>query len=95
VSLQNFTDSSVGTELEMTSQNQGRTQQQEIDLFLLRLSPQVLLQMGTVPVLLAMLGIRAYAELIESVGQSAEEILRGDRLPILPFPEPQTTPQTE
>ncbi|PIG91832.1 hypothetical protein [Gloeocapsopsis sp. IPPAS B-1203] len=76
----------------MTFENQGKKQQQDIDLFFFSLSPQVLLQIGTGPVLLAMLGLRAYSELIESVGQSAEEILRGDRLPILPFPEPQKTP---
>ncbi|MBE9192461.1 hypothetical protein IQ230_19335 [Gloeocapsopsis crepidinum LEGE 06123] len=79
----------------MTFENQGKKQQQDIDLFFFSLSPQVLLQIGTGPVLLAMLGLRAYSELIESVGQSAEEILRGDRLPLLPFPEPQKTPQIE
>jgi len=79
----------------MTFENQGKKQQQDIDLFFFSLSPQVLLQIGTGSVLLAMLGLRAYSELIESVGQSAEEILRGDRLPLLPFPEPQKTPQIE
>lgn len=76
----------------MTFENQGKKQQQSVDLFFFSLTPKVLLQISTGPVLLAMLGIKAYSELIESVGQSTEEILRGDRLPLLPFPEQQETP---
>ncbi|AFZ32112.1 hypothetical protein Glo7428_3646 [Gloeocapsa sp. PCC 7428] len=78
----------------MTLQRQGK-KEQEIDLFFISLRPKVLLQISTGPMLLAMLGARAYSELIQSIGQSAEEILRGDRLPVLPFPEPQKIEQIE
>ncbi len=78
----------------MTLQRQDR-KQQGIDLFFASLSPKVLLQISTGPVLLAMLGAKAYLELIQSLGQATEEILRGDRLPVLPFPEPQKTEQIE
>jgi len=76
-------------------QKQDKKEQQGIDLFFVSLSPKVLLQIGTGTVLLAMLGIKAYSELIQTIGQSTEEILRGDRLPVLPFPEPQKTKQIE
>ncbi|MES1026645.1 hypothetical protein ABN584_27505 [Gloeocapsa sp. BRSZ] len=78
----------------MTFQRQDK-KEQEIDLFFISLSSKVLLQIGTGPVLLGMLGARAYSELIQSIGQSAEEILRGNRLPVLPFPEPQKIEQIE
>lgn len=43
----------------------------------------LLLSLGTIPLLLALVGSRAVAEAMKDLGQASEEILRGDRLPPL------------
>ncbi|MDX2212376.1 MAG: hypothetical protein SFY66_03715 [Oculatellaceae cyanobacterium bins.114] len=43
----------------------------------------ILIGIGTVPVLAVLLGSKAIAELMQHVGQASEELFRGDRLPIL------------
>jgi hypothetical protein len=48
----------------------------------------------TLPMLLGLVGGKAIAEGLQSLGQASEEIFRGDRLPLLHFPvEPTTDPQ--
>lgn len=47
------------------------------------ISAEVLLSVATVPVLLALVGGKALAGLVQEIGQMSEEVFRGDRLPIL------------
>lgn len=57
-----------------------------LNLGLISVPDRVLLQISTVPVLAALVAGKAVAETMQAIGQSSEEIFRGDRLPILPFP---------
>lgn len=57
-----------------------------LNLGLFTISNQVLLQISTVPVLTALVAGKYAAETMQAIGQSSEELFRGDRLPILPFP---------
>lgn len=46
------------------------------------------LSLGTLPFLLSVVAGKLFMTTIEEVGQASEEVFRGDRLPILPFPAP-------
>jgi hypothetical protein len=45
--------------------------------------------LATVPLLLGILAAHSLAENLKELGQASEEIFRGERLPILNFPEPE------
>jgi hypothetical protein len=45
-----------------------------------------ILAIATIPFLSGLLAIKAGGEFLQSVGNDSEEIFRGERLPILPFP---------
>ncbi len=45
-----------------------------------------ILAIATIPFLSGLLAIKAGGEFLQSVGSDSEEIFRGERLPILPFP---------
>jgi hypothetical protein len=47
------------------------------------LPTQVLLSLTTAPLLLFLVGSRALATLIQEMGQTSEEVFRGERLPLL------------
>ncbi|MDV2992059.1 MAG: hypothetical protein N4J56_001713 [Chroococcidiopsis sp. SAG 2025] len=51
----------------------------------------VILQLGTSSLLLELVGGKAVAQAVTAIGQASEEVFRGDRLPVLPFPETETT----
>lgn len=53
---------------------------------LFSISQEILLQLSTGPMLMALLVGKAAAETLQSIGQGSEEVFRGDRLPILKFP---------
>lgn len=44
---------------------------------------QILLSVGTAPLLLALIGEKMLSKAIDELGQASEELFRGDRLPIL------------
>ena len=44
---------------------------------------ELLLSLSTAPLLLILIGSRAVAVLMREMGQTSEELFRGDRLPIL------------
>lgn len=44
---------------------------------------EILLSLGTAPLLLILVGSRALASMMKEMGQTSEELFRGDRLPIL------------
>lgn len=47
----------------------------------------LILQLGTVSLMGAVLVQKTLSETVVSLSQASEEIFRGDRLPILPFPD--------
>ena len=57
-----------------------------VNLIFFSISQEVLLQVSTLPVLLAVLGGKAFCESLQAIGQASEEVFRGDRLPVLKFP---------
>lgn len=57
-----------------------------LNLGLFTIANQILLQISTVPVLTALVVGKAVAASVQAIGQNSEEVFRGDRLPILPFP---------
>jgi hypothetical protein len=54
-------------------------------------STQILISMGTMPLLVGILGARAIAATLRQMGEASEEIFRGDRLPILKMTPPGKT----
>jgi hypothetical protein len=61
-----------------------------LNLGLFTIPQSFLLQVGTASLLTALLAEKAATEAIIAIGQASEEIFRGDRLPILDFPEKDT-----
>jgi hypothetical protein len=70
----------------MSSLKQKRSEPEGLDLIFLTISQELLVQLSTGPLLIALLGSKAAAETLETIGQASEEIFRGDRLPVLKFP---------
>ncbi|WP_354635486.1 hypothetical protein [Planktothricoides raciborskii] len=52
----------------------------------LNIASESLIACITVPMLLGLVGGKAIADGLQSLGQASEEIFRGDRLPVLHFP---------
>ena len=69
----------------MTSPDQKRSED-GLNLILFTIPQQLLLQLSTGPVLLALLGSIAAAETLQAIGEASEELFRGDRLPAIKFP---------
>ena len=53
-----------------------------------------LLQIGTASILLLLITGKTTVRALEAIGEASEELLRGDRLPNLDFPEDSETNQT-
>lgn len=51
-----------------------------------RIPPEVLVSLASGPLLLALLGSKAVTQLLGEISQQSEELFRGDRLPLLAFP---------
>ncbi len=49
-------------------------------------SPDLLLSLATVPVLIGIVGIKVVTTTLRELGEVSEEIFRGDRLPVLNSP---------
>ncbi|MDD1421436.1 hypothetical protein MEO40_20385 [Dolichospermum sp. ST_sed1] len=60
--------------------------QSGLNLIAFPISPSCLLQAGTVSILMLLMAQKATAEALISLGEASEELLRGDRLPVLNFP---------
>ncbi|MGF1936066.1 MAG: hypothetical protein RM347_017050 [Nostoc sp. ChiQUE02] len=63
-----------------------------LDLF--SIPQSFLLQIGTASILLLLITGKTTVRALEAVGEASEELFRGDRLPILDFPEDDETNQT-
>ncbi|MEQ8963885.1 MAG: hypothetical protein RLP02_39275 [Coleofasciculus sp. C2-GNP5-27] len=55
-------------------------------------SAELLLSLATGPMLVGVISLNTIGSWLQQVGEASEEVFRGDRLPILPFPE--TTPSS-
>lgn len=55
---------------------------------------EILLSLATGPFLLGIVGVQMLQEWLSAAGLASEEVFRGDRLPVLHFPnsEPSDTP---
>ncbi|QLE54184.1 hypothetical protein [Nostoc sp. TCL26-01] len=58
-----------------------------LNLGLFSIPQSLLLEIGTASILLLLTTGKTTLKALESLGQASEEVFRGDRLPILPFPE--------
>lgn len=57
-----------------------------LNLILFKVPQNALLQVGTVTVLMALIGGKACSKTLQVIAQASEELFRGDRLPVLKFP---------
>lgn len=53
-------------------------------------STDLLIGLGTIPLLAGLISAKALSEMMQSVGQFSEEVFRGDRLPVLNLTDPPT-----
>ncbi|BAZ53351.1 hypothetical protein NIES4103_60250 [Nostoc sp. NIES-4103] len=67
--------------------NQQSSQNPGLNLVLFSIPQSLLLQLGTGSILLLLTTGKLTTKALESIGEASEELFRGDRLPILPFPD--------
>ncbi|NMG20988.1 hypothetical protein [Brasilonema bromeliae] len=65
----------------------GSSSDSEQNLAFFAIPQSLLLQVGTASILLLQIGEKATTETIQAFGEATEELFRGDRLPILNFPD--------
>ena len=58
-----------------------------LDIGLFPIPQSLILQIGTVSMLAVLVAQKATTETMEAIGKASEELFRGERLPILDFPE--------
>ena len=58
-----------------------------LNLVLFTIPQSFLLQVGTASILLLLIAEKATVETLQVIGSASEELFRGDRLPILNFPD--------
>lgn len=59
----------------------------ELNLLLFSIPQSLLVQLGTASMLMLLTASKASTIALEAMGQASVELFRGDRLPILDFPE--------
>ncbi len=59
-----------------------------LELLLFKIPQSLLLQLGTVSTMALLVAEKATSETFIALGEASEELFRGERLPILNFPEP-------
>lgn len=52
-------------------------------------SPNLLVSLATAPFLIGVLTVRSLTQALIELGEASEEVFRGDRLPMLNFPDSQ------
>ncbi len=70
----------------MSPENSNDSAQTGLNLGLLTIPQSILLQMGTTSLIVLVLAQKTATETLNAIGQASEELFRGDRLPILDFP---------
>ncbi|AFY48389.1 hypothetical protein Nos7524_2550 [Nostoc sp. PCC 7524] len=71
----------------MPPTTQQSTDNSGLNLVLFSIPQSLLLQLGSASILLLLTTGKVSVKALESLGQASEELFRGDRLPILPFPD--------
>ncbi|MEI6442931.1 MAG: hypothetical protein WCO29_07345 [Nostocales cyanobacterium ELA583] len=71
----------------MSPVNQQLFSQSGLNSIAFTTSLSCLLQVGTVSILALLMAQKATAEALISLGEASEELFRGDRLPVLNFPD--------
>ncbi|OUL27883.1 hypothetical protein BV378_09015 [Nostoc sp. RF31YmG] len=71
----------------MSPANQKPSPNPELNLLLFSIPQSLLLNIGTASILLLLTAGQVSVKALETLGQASEELFRGDRLPILDFPE--------
>ena len=71
----------------MSSVNQQSFSQSGLNCITFTISSSCLLQLSTVSLLMLVMAQKATSEALISLGEASEELLRSDRLPVLPFPK--------
>ena len=74
-------------ELAMAPTTQKSSDNTGFNLPFVSIPQSFLLQIGTASILLLLTTQKTTVKTLESMGKASEELFRGDRLPILPFPE--------
>ncbi len=59
----------------------------------MNITTSLLLSAATFPLLVSLDLLKRGSQQLTELGELSEEIFRGDRLPLLPFPKPDTTPE--
>lgn len=78
----------------MPPTNQQSSAKPASNLNLFTIPQSFLLQIGTASILLLLITGKTTVRALEAIGEASEELLRGDRLPNLDFPEDRETNQT-
>jgi hypothetical protein len=71
----------------MALMTQKSTSTPGLNLVLFSIPQSVVLEIGTASILLLLTTGQVSVKALESLGKASEELFRGDRLPILPFPD--------
>ncbi len=71
----------------MASITQKSTPNPGLNLLFFSIPQFLLLEIGTASILMLLTTGKATVRALASCGQASEELFRGDRLPILPFPD--------
>jgi hypothetical protein len=78
----------------MPTVSQKQSSNPGLNLTLFSIPQSLLLQVGTASILLLLIAQKATGKALEALGEQSEELFRGDRLPILNFPEDQQQNQS-
>ncbi|MBW4614934.1 MAG: hypothetical protein KME21_16995 [Desmonostoc vinosum HA7617-LM4] len=71
----------------MPPANQQPSDNSGLNLVLFNIPQFLLLQIGTASILLLLTTEKTTGKALKAIGEASEELFRGDRLPILDFPE--------
>ncbi|MGJ5676726.1 MAG: hypothetical protein ACR9NN_24515 [Nostochopsis sp.] len=71
----------------MQANNSQSSKNSGLNLGLFTVPQSLLLQMGTASVMILLLAEKTTSETLQALGEASEELFRGDRLPVLDFPE--------
>ncbi|MDF5706358.1 MAG: hypothetical protein PUP90_01440 [Nostoc sp. S4] len=78
----------------MTAANQQPSANPPSSLDFFSIPQSFLLQIGTASMVLLLITGKTTVKALEAIGEASEELFRGDRLPILDFPDDNETEQT-
>jgi hypothetical protein len=86
---------SYNQKLAMPPANQQPSFHPSSNLDLFTIPPSFFLQIGTASILLLLITGKTTIRTLEAIGEASEELFRGDRLPILDFPDEHKINQDE